>query len=163
MLFRSIQTSSGNAAFYSDLVVQNLRSQNQNWGASGLRGFAAPWFADGGYTGPGGKYEPAGIVHKGEIVWSQSDIRRFGGVGAVEALRTNDNLAMPAMPVPVMGGGGDMRAVVAELKALRAELAAHKAATVRATVAAAEHVGEEVKVVAAVQSDAARDMRNRAA
>ena len=25
-------------------------------------------FADGGYTGPGGKYEPAGIVHRGEFV-----------------------------------------------------------------------------------------------
>lgn len=29
-------------------------------------------FADGGYTGHGGKYEPAGIVHKGEYVVPQS-------------------------------------------------------------------------------------------
>lgn len=28
-------------------------------------------FAEGGYTGPGGKYEPAGIVHKGEYVVPQ--------------------------------------------------------------------------------------------
>lgn len=41
----------------------------------------------GGYTGPGGRLEPAGIVHRGEVVWSQSDIRRAGGVGVVEALR----------------------------------------------------------------------------
>lgn len=47
-------------------------------------------FSDGGYTGPGGVYEPAGVVHKGEVVWSQSDIRRFGGVSAVEALRTGN-------------------------------------------------------------------------
>ncbi|WP_348635375.1 phage tail length tape measure family protein [Pseudomonas sp. PvP088] len=47
-------------------------------------------FAEGGYTGPGGKYEPAGVVHKGEVVWSQADIRRFGGVSAVEALRTGN-------------------------------------------------------------------------
>ncbi|ANI33874.1 tail tape measure protein [Pseudomonas sp. JY-Q] len=45
-------------------------------------------FSEGGYTGAGGKYEPAGVVHKGEVVWSQADIRRFGGVSAVEALRT---------------------------------------------------------------------------
>lgn len=44
-------------------------------------------FADGGYTGPGGKYQPAGIVHAGEIVWSQDDISRWGGVGVVEAMR----------------------------------------------------------------------------
>jgi hypothetical protein len=46
-----------------------------------------PGFADGGYTGPGGKYQPAGIVHAGEIVWSQDDISRWGGVGIVESLR----------------------------------------------------------------------------
>ncbi|MGS5704468.1 transglycosylase SLT domain-containing protein, partial [Acinetobacter baumannii] len=34
-------------------------------------------FSDGGFTGSGGKYEPAGIVHKGEVVWSQEDIRRW--------------------------------------------------------------------------------------
>lgn len=47
-------------------------------------------FAEGGYTGPGGKYEPAGVVHKGEVVWSQADIKRFGGVSAVEGLRTGN-------------------------------------------------------------------------
>ena len=44
-------------------------------------------YSAGGYTGAGGKYEPAGVVHKGEIVWSQDDISRAGGVGVVEALR----------------------------------------------------------------------------
>ena len=44
-------------------------------------------FSEGGYTGEGGKYQPAGIVHKGEVVWSQADVARAGGVGAVEALR----------------------------------------------------------------------------
>lgn len=42
----------------------------------------------GGYTGPGGKYEAAGVVHRGEVVFSQDDIARLGGVGAVEAIRT---------------------------------------------------------------------------
>ena len=44
-------------------------------------------FERGGYTGPGGRKTPAGIVHKGEVVWSQSDVRRAGGVGMVEAMR----------------------------------------------------------------------------
>ncbi|MFJ4454379.1 phage tail length tape measure family protein [Pseudomonas sp. NPDC089392] len=47
-------------------------------------------FSTGGYTGPGGVNDPAGIVHKGEVVWSQADIRRFGGVAAVEGLRTGN-------------------------------------------------------------------------
>ena len=37
-----------------------------------------PGHADGGYTGNGGKYEPAGIVHKGEYVFSQEDVQRIG-------------------------------------------------------------------------------------
>lgn len=61
-------------------------------GKGTMTGFSEPLkpaaFASGGYTGPGGIDEPAGIVHKGEVVWSQYDVRRFGGVGAVEELRT---------------------------------------------------------------------------
>ena len=48
---------------------------------------SANLFADGGYTGAGGKYEPAGIVHRGEVVFSQDDVRRSGGVNKVEAMR----------------------------------------------------------------------------
>ncbi|WP_202733684.1 tape measure protein, partial [Acinetobacter baumannii] len=48
-------------------------------------------FSDGGYTGRGGKYEVAGAVHKGEIVWSQEDIKRWGGVGLVEKMRKSAN------------------------------------------------------------------------
>lgn len=44
-------------------------------------------FDEGGYTGSGGKYEPAGVVHKGEVVWSQADVQKFGGLHAVESIR----------------------------------------------------------------------------
>lgn len=44
-------------------------------------------FANGGYTGKGGKYDVAGVVHRGEVVWSQDDVRRAGGVSNVEAMR----------------------------------------------------------------------------
>ncbi|MFP5218088.1 tape measure protein, partial [Acinetobacter sp. BD70] len=48
-------------------------------------------FSDGGYTGNGLKHTPAGIVHKGEIVWSQEDIKRWGGVGLVEKMRKSSS------------------------------------------------------------------------
>lgn len=44
-------------------------------------------FDSGGYTGPGGVKQPAGVVHRGEVVWSQKDVARAGGVSAVEAMR----------------------------------------------------------------------------
>ncbi|MEX0569761.1 tape measure protein [Acinetobacter baumannii] len=56
-----------------------------------IRAIKDQGFADGGYTGSGGKYEVAGAVHKGEIVWSQEDIKRWGGVGLVEKMRKSAN------------------------------------------------------------------------
>ncbi|HDY8080521.1 TPA: phage tail tape measure protein [Vibrio vulnificus] len=60
-------------------------STGYNAGFTG--GYDSIGFSSGGYTGAGGKYEPAGIVHKGEVVWSQEDVARAGGVGIVEMLR----------------------------------------------------------------------------
>jgi len=53
-------------------------------GGGGLFG-AIFGFADGGYTGQGGKYEPAGIVHRGEYVMSKRATDKIG-VGNLEAL-----------------------------------------------------------------------------
>ncbi|QND47654.1 hypothetical protein HB780_18425 [Rhizobium lusitanum] len=55
--------------------------------ASAIASGSSGLFADGGYTGPGGIHDPAGVVHAGEVVWSQKDISRAGGVGVVEAMR----------------------------------------------------------------------------
>jgi hypothetical protein len=64
-----------------------------------VMGGAGGLYADGGYTGVGGRNVPAGIVHKGEVVWSQADVARAGGVGMAEALRRG------AVPVSRSGGG----------------------------------------------------------
>lgn len=44
-------------------------------------------FASGGYTGHGGKYEPAGVVHKGEGVLTQEEVKALGGPQGFEDLR----------------------------------------------------------------------------
>jgi lambda family phage tail tape measure protein len=65
-------------------------------------------YADGGYTGAGGKYEAAGIVHKGEVVFSQADVRRNGGVSRVEQMRLRgyaNGGYVGAAPMPKQGGG----------------------------------------------------------
>jgi len=51
-----------------------------NWSAkkNAGKGFAPEaWWADGGYTGDGGKYEPAGVVHRGEFVVDAEKTRAF--------------------------------------------------------------------------------------
>lgn len=49
--------------------------------------FKAAGFADGGYTGAGGKYEPAGVVHKGEYVFDAESVRKAGGPAGLDAMR----------------------------------------------------------------------------
>lgn len=57
-------------------------------------------FAAGGYTGPGGKFQPAGIVHRGEHVQPQNVVRQPGVLAFLEALRRS---------------GGDLQAVIARI------------------------------------------------
>lgn len=47
-------------------------------GISGIIGSLLKGFSGGGYTGPGGKYEPAGVVHRGEYVMNAAATRRIG-------------------------------------------------------------------------------------
>lgn len=42
-----------------------------------------PGYADGGWTGPGGKYKPAGIVHADEYVLTKAQVRAMGGPSGV--------------------------------------------------------------------------------
>lgn len=62
--------------------------------------FAAE-YADGGYTGDGGKWQPAGVVHAGEVVWSQEDVKAHGGVMAVEQMRRWRGYAEGGIVMPV--------------------------------------------------------------
>lgn len=91
------------ASILKDIARIEARAAFANlFGGSGIFGslfgdigdlFGSGWmggggvYADGGYTGAGGKYEPAGIVHKGEVVFSQDDVSRLGGVARVEQMR----------------------------------------------------------------------------
>src|SRR5690625_3490778 len=64
-------------------------------------------FSGGGYTGDGGKYEPAGVVHRGEYVLpkeSTSAIVRSHGIGALEYMRHTGRL-------PGYASGGLVRPV----------------------------------------------------
>lgn len=48
--------------------------------------FFGPGFADGGFTGPGGKNQPAGVVHRGEYVMDAATVNRIG-VSQLDNLR----------------------------------------------------------------------------
>lgn len=66
----------------------------------------------GGYTGSGGKYEPAGIAHKGEVIFSQEDVANLGGWQAVDMFRKtgviSDQLNINDISVAANSGSFDL-------------------------------------------------------
>ncbi len=52
-------------------------------------------FARGGFTGPGGKWQPAGIVHAGEFVLRQEVVRQRGALALLERINREGLSALP--------------------------------------------------------------------
>lgn len=101
------------------LKMQLAQLMPNVFGANGIVPLVGAGYAGGGYTGPGGVNQAAGVVHKGEVVFSQSDVARNGGVAAVEAMRLGlrGYAGGGAVNVPTMGiagsyGGGSSVTVI---------------------------------------------------
>ncbi|WP_313274758.1 phage tail tape measure protein [Stenotrophomonas sp.] len=82
-----------------------------------------PGFDGGGFTGYGGRLEPAGIVHKGEGVLNQEDMSALGGPSAFHALRrslrrgyaSGGIAGQVSAPVALGGGSGGLGATKVEI------------------------------------------------
>lgn len=75
-----------------------------------VSGSSGDGYSEGGYTGPGGRYEVAGVVHKGEYVVPQPEMNNpkvIDAVSTIEAIRrqrTNAN-PLPQNPGEYAEGG----------------------------------------------------------
>jgi hypothetical protein len=83
--------------------------------------FRAKWgFSDGGYTGDGGKYDPAGIVHKGEYVIPAWQVDKYPhAINELENIRkkgyADGGMVSAPLAITPNSNNGD---IIAELKAL---------------------------------------------
>lgn len=74
----------------------------------GMSADRAAVYSSGGYTGDGGKYEPAGIVHKGEYVINAAATKRLG-LGYLNSLNGYANGGLVGGgALPTVAGGGDV-------------------------------------------------------
>lgn len=73
--------------------INGVEHVAQDYGKKGK--FVVPTFATGGYTGRGGKYDEAGIVHRGEYVLPQNLVNQSTGLPNMAALANE------------FGGGGN--------------------------------------------------------
>lgn len=89
-LFPSAPSAAGGGGFSSFLgnLWGNLTNgAGTQWAGIASGSITGGLFSDGGYTGPGGVHEPRGVVHAGEVIWSQRDVARAGGPAVVDAMR----------------------------------------------------------------------------
>lgn len=118
--------ATGTAAYLASLGAASLTSL----ASQSIQGLLSDGsgFASGGYTGTGGKFEPAGIVHRGEFVFPRESVSAAGGPGYFYALldslggssgraaRTEGLSSIPAparevMPGPAVEGSGGRSSV----------------------------------------------------
>ncbi|MNQ28494.1 hypothetical protein D3C85_417870 [compost metagenome] len=100
-------------------------ASSTNWLSKALSaGRSFLGFDKGGYTGDGGVQEPAGIVHKGEYVFSAEAVRRIGAA-RLETMHANlkgfsagglVGMSLPSLSVAGMGGSaGSPQRVLVEI------------------------------------------------
>lgn len=129
--------------------------------AASIKNVSMGSYATGGFTGIGGKFDPAGIVHKGEVVWSQEDIKRWGGVNVVEAMRTSQppkgysdgGLVTPKDTYRVGMGTVDAIERGANVQAER-----QAQANVSAQAASPQKIMNNLRVIMVKDEDEAKDM-----
>lgn len=88
MMTEFLMTGQANFADFAKSIISQIikmitqmvifNSISGMMGGGGGFSFANMGFATGGYTGDGGKYEPAGTVHKGEFVMTKEATKRIG-------------------------------------------------------------------------------------
>ena len=59
--------------------------------SAGLKGLGIGGFDAGGYTGAGDKYEQAGVVHKGEFVFTKEATNRLGINSLMSLMKSAEN------------------------------------------------------------------------
>lgn len=82
-------------------------------------------FSQGGYTGAGGKYEPAGVVHRGEWVMPSETVRALGP----QTMAMVQSGRLPASGDGGEGGGKLKVIVVADMRGVAMEVLKSEAGT----------------------------------
>ena len=77
---------------------------------------AASGFAEGGFTGSGGRFEVAGLVHRGEFVVPAPAVQALG-LPFLESLRTG-----AASRLPAANSGAPLNVIVVDRRARAQEL-----------------------------------------
>lgn len=100
-----VNSATGGGGFLSSIISRIFGGGGGGgFSAASIAGIGQGLFDQGGYTGNGGKHQPAGIVHKGEYVFSAAATRAIGAKNLDRAHRSAKGYAEGGM----VGGGAGM-------------------------------------------------------
>lgn len=85
--YAAISAAWASAPFPYNLPAVGMATMETGLLQAAVSALSPVGYADGGFTGYGGKYETAGFVHKGEGVLTQEEIAALGGPAGFYALR----------------------------------------------------------------------------
>lgn len=85
--YTAISSAWASAPFPYNMPAVGMATLETGLLQAAVSALSPPGYADGGFTGYGGKYDVAGLVHKGEGVLTQEEIRALGGPEGFYALR----------------------------------------------------------------------------
>lgn len=94
-------TSGGLGGIFSSIFGGGSSAASGATGSITVGSQVFPQFGSGGYTGAGGKYQPAGVVHKGEFVFDQDAVNRIGVSNLVRLQKgyaSGGYVGMPNLP-----------------------------------------------------------------
>ena len=95
------------AAQVATIVAQRNAIKNQSLrSAAASSGTAAAGFSEGGYTGNGGRLEVAGVVHRGEYVVPQPELRDPYVRGVVASIEARRKARIGGRKLPGYADGG---------------------------------------------------------
>ena len=89
----------------SDIITRLLIAKALKSALAGTELGESLGFANGGYTGDGGKYQPAGTVHRGEFVFTKEATSRIGVKNLYALMKGYANGGAVGGPSGYAGGG----------------------------------------------------------
>ena len=116
MIANTTEQFQGQLMTIDDLMLKQLEIIASNTGNLA----SAAGYASGGYTGDGNKYQPAGIVHKGEYVVPQNMSYLFPSLEGIRKGYASGGGTMPVFPVANNMSYGSAELIV-EIRTLREE------------------------------------------
>lgn len=116
-------------------------------------------FASGGYTGDGGKYTPAGVVHRGEYVITKEATSRLG-IGFLDRLNYGRGYANGGAVTPILPTGNYLKANFASRDSRGVVVNIHNHTSSQVETKQNRDGGIDV-IIKQIENKIARDINNR--